>query len=270
MKLSILGLSMLMGVFFMSSCGDDDSADKVKVSIKGRAALPAATSSALMAKSFLQQATSASELKLKVYKMGFSTAGDCSNPVVVDFDGEEIDFASTTENALGEVEIPAADYKCVIVEMSDQIKFKPLAAVGSQCVLGTVYTQDVCYFDADFSGTDFAQYKLLDGSDADICGTSVAENKVSMYLSVDAAAKTDVSSATNGLSFYMFPPQSDDPQIATVSGTDYSAFGGFKLSDSFNAGSNSVGVFYMNTTDKVVAQTNDCVIGTPEFGFYKE
>ena len=273
MKLGILGLGMLMGLAFLASCGDDDDVKKVKLTIKGSEEAPA--SSLSLVKSAFQTAM-AGELKLTVYKMGFSTSGDCSSPVVVSFgegdEGKEVDFAAE-DSGIGVVEIPAGDYQCVSIEMSDIYKFKSTTAAGASCDAGTTeYPRDLCVLHADYAaeGSAWKSYKLLDGSDADICGATAdvaAGSRVVVHLSVDGVADRSDSAAVD---MFMFPPGSADPVTFSVGGSDRKLFGGINLDEFFDASSDSTAILYWNTTGKVSTESSSCTISGLEFGFVKE
>src|SRR5882672_8945007 len=102
---------------------------------------------------FNAMALDASSLKLQVYSVMLSTSPLCSNPVTVFSSptATEVDFLSTP--MLGSGNPADGTYQCVIIKMSDLIKFKPSSTSGT-CTAGTEYVADVCR--ADNGGTTHA------------------------------------------------------------------------------------------------------------------
>jgi hypothetical protein len=88
--------------------------------------------------------TGASSLKLQVYSVMLSTSPLCSSPVTVFSNSTptEVDFLAMP--TLGAGDPPDGTYHCVIIKMTDAIKFKPAANDGISCVLGAETTGDVC------------------------------------------------------------------------------------------------------------------------------
>src|SRR5436190_21784734 len=91
-------------------------------------------------------ALDASSLKLQVYSVMLSTSPLCTNPYTVfnSTSPTEVDFLSAP--TLGSGNPPDATYNCVIIKMSDIIKFMPSTS-GGLCTAGTEYTADVCRSD---------------------------------------------------------------------------------------------------------------------------
>jgi len=105
------------------------------------------------------------EATTKLYKMYMSVNGNCSSPVLI-FDARtsttdltrlqdadedwyiEVDYATSPD--IGTVTVAAADYNCIIFEMSDYITFTPDDGDGgAECVAGRQYTLDVCDRDGE-------------------------------------------------------------------------------------------------------------------------
>src|SRR3982750_4341402 len=91
-------------------------------------------------------ALDASSLKLQVYSVMLSTSPQCTSPVTVFSSATptEVDFLATP--TLGSGNPPDGTYQCVIIKMSDLIKFTPMTSAGL-CTAGTQYTADVCRSD---------------------------------------------------------------------------------------------------------------------------
>ena len=264
-SLSLLILTML----FILSCEEesDENSSSVNVNIQGGGTPPLET---VQIKSQVMITTSASSLKLKVYRIGLSANGNCSNPRVFNLEGSYLDFMDDPD--LGQGQIPPSGYKCVIIEMSDLIKFTPSSNVGSNCDSTVEYTQDVCALDASLASS-IPAYTLLDGTNGGRCSpTEGTEDRVVMYLSVDALTRAEISALTDASSAYVYPPKSSDPMQVDIGGQTFDIYGGFNLSSSFEAMSDSTGIFYMDATNQVSSDdaNNGCFIDVPIFGFYKE
>lgn len=129
----------------------------------------------------------AHSLKLKIYKMAVSTAADCSSPVTVidnglfpietDVKGENPVFGSGT--------IANGTYPCVMLEVSDTIKYSGQMSTSGNCSPASETARDLCRLDN--AGTT----QLLDGS---TFSCTDAEDHVVIYLSTDTA----VSPSGNG------------------------------------------------------------------------
>jgi hypothetical protein len=80
---------------------------------------------------------------LKVYKFAVSENADCSNPVVV-YENATPDYVDfTSDPTIASSTIKDGTYPCVIIEMSDAIRFVPGETEGA-CTKGTAYMLDVC------------------------------------------------------------------------------------------------------------------------------
>ncbi|MGZ5817838.1 MAG: hypothetical protein ACXWJD_03735 [Burkholderiaceae bacterium] len=133
-------------------------------------------------------ALDASSLKLKVYAVMASTSALCTSPVTIFSSATptEVDFLTTP--TLGSGSLPDGTYNCIIIQMSDNIKFKPTTTSGS-CSSLTEYTNDVCR--SDNGGTTRAPDA---GGAATACngtdpGTPVPD-VVYLYLTTNALAGT--------------------------------------------------------------------------------
>ena len=91
-------------------------------------------------------ALDASSLKLQVYSVMLSTSPQCTSPVTVFSSATptEVDFLATP--TLGSGNPPDGTYHCVIIKMSDLIKFTPSTTAGL-CSASVQYTADVCRTD---------------------------------------------------------------------------------------------------------------------------
>jgi len=188
--------------------------------------------------------TDASSLKLQVYSVMLSTSPLCTNPYTV-FASDtprEVDFLSAP--TLGSGNPPDATYECVIIKMSDIIKFTPATTVGL-CNAGTEYSADICR--TDNSGTSQAP-----GGPAVACtGTDTAPHadQVHMYLTTNA-------SVGNGGGGLMQP-------------TDASSTNGLRLSAPLVISGKTRSKFVVNAAGKVGSDGTSCGMNPPAFGFQR-
>ena len=140
-------------------------------------------------------------------------------------------------------------YPCVMIEMSDWVKFTPDGNIGAQCTNGTEYTLDVC------GGSD--TYLKIDGTTGTCSGTNGStgggrvESKVVMYLSTN-------STSTNGADAFNPPTSGND------------ASNGFNLPSALIVAGSEVGLFDVNGTGKVDGDSNAyCELSPPLFSFSK-
>jgi hypothetical protein len=191
-------------------------------------------------------ALDASSLKLKVYSVMMSTSPLCSSPITV-FSSSvptEMDFLSTP--TLGSGNPPDATYNCIIIKMSDNIKFKPSASSGS-CVAGTEYINDVCR--TDNSGSTRAPDA---GGAATACtGTDPAPVPDIVYLYLT----TNPTAGTGGNTFM---------QPSSSSSTD-----GLPLTSPLIISGTARSKFVVNATGKVDGTGPTCGMNPPSFGFVK-
>jgi hypothetical protein len=192
-------------------------------------------------------ALDASSLKLQVYSVMLSTSPLCSSPVTV-FSSPtptEVDFLAAP--TLGSGNPPDATYNCVIIKMSDLIKFTPSASAGL-CMAGTQYTADVCRLD------NGGMTRAPDAAGAPtVCtGTDAAPVSDPVYLYLT----TNASAGSGGGNTFMQP--------ASTSSTD-----GLNLTAPLVIAGNARSKFVVNATGKVGSDTVSCGMNPPVFGFQK-
>ena len=188
--------------------------------------------------------TDASSLKLQVYSVMLSTSPFCTNPYTV-FASDtprEVDFLSAP--TLGSGNPPDATYECVIIKMSDIIKFTPATTLGL-CNAGTEYSADICR--TDNSGTSQAP-----GGPVTACtGTDAAPqaDRVYMYLTTNP-------SVGNGGGGLMQP-------------TDANSTNGLLLSAPLVIAGKAKSKFVVNAAGRVGSDGTSCGMNPPAFGFQK-
>ncbi len=192
-------------------------------------------------------ALDASSLKLQVYAVMLSTSPFCSSPVTVFSSptATEVDFLAAP--TLGSGNPPDATYNCVIIKMSDLIKFTPASTAGL-CTGGTQYTADVCR--TDNSGMTQAPDAV---GAPNVCrGTDAApvSDAVYLYLTTNAAA------GTGGGDTFMQP-------------TSLASANGLHLTAPLVIAGTAKSKFIVNATGKVGDDGVSCGMNPPVFGFQK-
>lgn len=192
-------------------------------------------------------ALDASSLKLQVYSVMLSTSAQCTSPVTVFASATptEVDFLATP--TLGSGNPPDGTYQCVIIKMSDLIKFTPSASAGL-CAAGTQYTADVCR--SDNSGMTQAPDAV--GAPSACNGTDAApvSDAVYLYLTTNAAA------GSGGGSTFMQPTGAASPN-------------GLNLTAPLVIAGAAKSKFVVNATGKVGDDGISCGMNPPVFGFQK-
>jgi hypothetical protein len=191
-------------------------------------------------------ALDASSLKLQVYSVMLSTSPLCTNPYTVfsNTTPTEVDFLAAP--TLGSGNPPDATYNCVIIKMSDIIKFTPSGTEGN-CTAGTPYVSDVCR--SDNNGTTQAPDAV--GAPQACSGTDAApvSNPVYLYLTTNASAGT-------GGDTFMQP-------------TSTSSTNGLHLTAPLVIAGAARSKFVVNAIGKVGSDTTSCGMEPPVFGFQK-
>ena len=192
-------------------------------------------------------ALDASSLKLQVYAVMLSTSPQCTNPVTVFSSptATEVDFLASP--TLGSGNPPDATYNCVIIKMSDLIKFTPSASSGL-CMAATQYTADVCR--SDNGGTTQAPDAV--GAPNACNGTDAAPVADTVYLYLT----TNASAGTGGGSTFMQP-------------TGATSTNGLNLTSPLVIAGTAKSKFIVNATGKVGDDGVSCGMNPPVFGFQK-
>lgn len=189
-------------------------------------------------------ALDASSLKLQVYSVMLSTSPLCTSPVTVFSSptATEVDFLSNP--TLGSGNPADGTYQCVIIKMSDLIKFKPSASSGS-CTAGTEYVADVCR--SDNGGTTRAPDAT--GATTTCTGTDAAPNADAVYLYLT----TNASAGSGGQTF--------------IQPTSTSSTSGLNLTAPLTIAGSAKSKFVVNATGKVSGSDVTCGMNPPVFGF---
>lgn len=191
----------------------------------------------------------ATSATVKVYKVYFSSSGDCSSPIVI-FNGETTSAGFVQVNmaaapTIGQGNATPGTYPCVIFKMSDQITFVPSASEGN-CTAGTSYTIDVC---KDY-GAGAPTVQNAETGAISTCDST--ENTMWVYVST-------FSTTTSGIS-------TNDPFRPPASNGD--ATRGFKLTGAVQISGSATGTFVFGTNNKVDGISfSSCDMDAPDFAF---
>ena len=181
--------------------------------------------------------------RMTIYEFWAATKDDCSSPIKVysNSEGKTVDMMASPD--IGSGPLAAGTYNCVILVMSDSLKFSNAATVES-CTGGVEHTLDV--FGPHGEGSVPTSI-LPDGSSV----TATAGNdKFAVYLST--LSTSDGSGGQDG----MHPPTGDSDKDSK----------GFKLSAPLVVSGDKTGTIYMDTTNKLKT-TDNCDLNPPLFGF---
>jgi len=198
---------------------------------------------ALLSLAFNAMALDASSLKVKVYAVMLSTSSLCTNAITINTTSSVLDFL--TIPTLGSGNPPDGTYQCVIIKMSDQIKFTPSTSSGS-CTAGTEYTNDVCQTGDSMSVPDVAGSTQCHGS-----STAPVDDTVYLYLTTNSYAGT--GSGGGGSTF-------TQPPTAT-------SLNGLHLAAPFVVSGITKSKFVVNATGQVDGTGSSCNLNPPTFDF---
>ncbi len=191
-------------------------------------------------------ALDASSLKLQVYSVMLSTSPLCTSPVTVISSATptEVDFLATP--TLGSGNPPDGTYNCVIIKMSDLIKFTTSASAGL-CTIGTQYTADVCRVD----NGGMTRSPDAGGAPVFCSGTDAAPVSDALYLYLT----TNASAGSGGNTF--MPP------------TAPTSTNGLNLTAPLVVAGAAKSKFVVDAHGKVGDDGVSCGMNPPVFGFQK-
>ena len=191
-------------------------------------------------------ALDASSIKLTVQSVMLSTSPLCTSPITVFSTATPVEMDFLAAPTLGSGNPPDATYNCVIIKMSDLIKFKPSSTSGS-CSAGSEYTIDICR--ANNGGSTRAP----DGSGpASVCtGTDIAPVSDTVYLYLT----TNTTAGTSGDTFLQ----------PTSSASTY----GLNLATPLVIAGTARSKFVVDASGKVDGANGPCGLNPPRFAFQK-
>lgn len=183
--------------------------------------------------------TNASSLKLQVYSVMLSTSPQCTSPVTVFSNATPTEVDFLVAPTLGSGNPPDGTYQCIIIKMSDTIKFTPTSN-DVFCQGGMEYTTDVCQT-GEFTRAPDA------GGFATPCSTGAAD-LVYLYL-------TTGRSGSGGGNAFLQPPAPNN--------TTY----GVNLTSPLVVSGAATAKFVVTAAGAVVGSLGSCDMNPPVFGF---
>jgi hypothetical protein len=238
-----------IALFGCSKKDDDDSSDKEKFTLTGSIHAKATDDLRLIEGDLSGSPTS---FKVTFFETYLSENKDCSDPVQIDDygkDGKEVELADGDSIITGE--IAAGDYECLILVMSDNLKFKADAeavADHAGCVsTSTTHVHDVYRAPDEGEEQEGGDYVGIDGKAVEGTGTraSPGEDIITIF-------------ATTG-----------DAADVKPEGTAINEFQYFNLEEKLTAPGEAV--YYWDATDGIKNSTEDgedyCVIEEVGSGF---
>lgn len=194
----------------------------------------------------------ASSLKLKVFTVAISESTACDDPIVI-FDSpsaQEVDFLNNPN--LGNGEAPDGTYNCVIIRMSDTIKFTPETTEGS-CTAGVENDLDICIANGTTT-TEFDPVSAEFGSNVSCTGAgnlAVGSDTVTVFMTTNSPAGGSTTDFTKPTS------ESDTTN-------------GINLASPLIVGGVSNTKFVANANGKVDGSAGQCAMNPPDFSFAAE
>ena len=190
------------------------------------------------------------QMLVQVYAVAVSANSNCTNPSILFYSGIPTDVDFMKNPNLGGGSVADGTYPCVIISMSDQIRFSSSTTSGS-CTAGAVHTVDICQ-----AGSTSA---VLNGdgtfgTSIQCSGTSLApqQNIVTLFLTT---ASTTTSLGLIGLATAF--------QLPGVNGGL-----GVNLAAPFVVSGSTAGTFAVNGTGHVDGSGTVCTMAFPTFGFH--
>lgn len=182
-------------------------------------------------------------LEVKIYKIAVSRSHFCTDlQVLVENDNPEYeDFLGSPY--LGNANLDNGTYKCVVIEMSDVIRYASAEnSTSGNCVASQQLTMDVCR--SDHPDT----IQLIDGS-SDTCADG--EQRVALYLS------THTQNDGNGQENPFIPPTSTEDN-------------GMRLGSALIVNGATSAKFVVNGLGKIEDRGSWCEMQAPAFSFSKK
>ena len=187
-------------------------------------------------------------LKIKIYRFAVSTSEYCTNPQVV-FENAAPEYEDVLIGpTFGAGTLRNGTYKCVMLEMSDAIKFAPDQNSDSgACLMGQELTLNVC------NGSE--ETKNIEG---EVSNCTVGEDKVTLYLSTASVINLDPNSGEDA-----FRPTAADNLNR-----------GINLGEALKVAGRTSGKFVVNGQGKVRDYLNwgqrECELMPPAFSISKK
>lgn len=182
---------------------------------------------------------------MKIYSLWLSPNADCSSAINVFDSSAAMEFDMVSGPTIGGGNPPDGTYQCLIMKISDQVRFVVNAAEGS-CTAGYTGTLDLCRTaggasqTTPFDGTNFLTNTT--------CTTGV-DNTIYLYISTGASCTTGCGGAF---------------KRPATAGT---ATEGINLGNAFVVSGSTAGTFVADFTGKVDGSGATCDVQAPRFTF---
>lgn len=199
----------------------------------------------------------ASSVKVKVYQFAVSESTDCSDPTVVEVisDPEYTEMNGVT--LIEDATLADGTYPCVIITMSDHVKFTPATATGSCTV--TEITRDVCAPRGDGDDEEAETIHTL-SSTGNISTTATctdAEDQVTIWLTTEREFLTEEEEEA----------LDDAERVNNIMHKPNGTSGGDHLAAALIVDGETVGRFQADFSGKVNGQNEECDLHKPNWGF---
>ncbi len=196
----------------------------------------------------VQALTNSTSTKLNIFGVWLSANADCSSPVEVINSVTSTEYNMNSNPTFGSKAIAAGTYKCLILKMTDTVKFTPAATQGT-CTLGVEATIDIC----KASNSVNTSKDALTG--ATISCLNTLGDVVYVYVSTNSHCADSIEAGCNGTptfsNGFLPPTQADDFQR------------GVKLASNMALTANATGTFVFNTDNKVDGTGVSCNLEPP-------
>lgn len=185
-----------------------------------------------------------------MYAFAVSKNADCSEPIVVFESPQGVPVDMTQSPTIGGGSVPDGTYPCVIMKMSDQIKFKvPNTELG--CQANTEYTINIC----NTNGGSGYQPMTISGGTATFGSTTACRGTFSQT----GTAYEDI------VPIFMstISPSSGSDTFMRPTSTTY----GIQLTNPLVISGSKAVKFIMNFNNAVTGSASGCDCNAPTFGF---
>jgi hypothetical protein len=208
------------------------------------------TSTSIAAKTNADSGIDPTSVSAKIYEIAVSTSAECTSLTSI-YSATDPSYTAFTDNPdLGTGTLVNDTYKCIVIEMSDQIQFVPShTSTTGNCVSGTTYTLDVCG-----QGNDSNTASLIDGTTT-TCAAS-QDDRVAIWLST-----LSTSLPKN--------PDNDEGNTGNpfAAATTARTIDGFALENAPVVSGATTMTFVADFTSRVADRNGICECESPNWGF---
>ena len=179
----LLSTLLISGCVVLGACSGSAVAPLQTLTVYGSAGAPPVLSPAAVDSAPGVESGDAASMLVVLYALWVSPSGDCSDPVLVEDDGDVAPYKDLVQNpTLFSGTPPVGTYRCIIVRMSDVLRMVPAGSFGP-CVAGTEYSADI-YRDRETDWKDVNLNPIVGhGSE-----TTPVNDHVTVFLTRDTEA----------------------------------------------------------------------------------